>query len=211
MAFFRRRAQVLSFALLLSSAVACGDETEPDGDEPTEEEPPEEEEPPVTGKMDSGAGGKDSGPSNTRDDGGAKADAGDSTKQDGGGAVSDGGLDGGSKPSDAGTKDAATQDAATQDSGAKNDAGTTPPKSDAGTGSGVCDDKTPHGCYTPASSNPAGCPAVAPEVPFLIPLEWDLCNGGKVGPSQACLYNGPTGGSVNCLCDLGAHWLCVNI
>jgi hypothetical protein len=82
------------------------------------------------------------------------------------------------------------------------------PASDAGA---ACNDKTPHGCFTPAPGNDKGCPAQSPEIPLLLPGldQWDLCNGAAVGAGTSCTWNGPNGATASCICDTGVHWICV--
>jgi hypothetical protein len=218
MAFFSGAPKSLSLALMLALAAACGSEDDPapEGDGTDEEVLDEEND-------ETGSGGG-------RLDGGAKIDASRPP------AAKPDASEPAAKP-DASTP-AARPDASTpanNDSGApKSDAGadaggglpglpdlgelfpTNPPAPDAGstpptTGAGVCDDKTPHGCFTPAPGNPAGCPAQSPEIPLGYPSidTWDFCNGGKVSAGGSCTWNGPNGGSALCLCDAGAHWLCI--
>lgn len=88
------------------------------------------------------------------------------------------------------------------------DAGSTP--SNPSPGTGACNDQTPHGCYTPAAGNNAGCPKQSPEIPTGYPSldQWELCNGGAVGAGTSCSWEGPNGSTATCVCDTGVHWLC---
>jgi hypothetical protein len=78
----------------------------------------------------------------------------------------------------------------------------------AGTGGpGVCGGETPHGCYTPVSTNTAECPEQIPEQTEgpVVPLpEWVSCGT----PANVCKYTKPSGGEANCFCDTGVHWIC---
>lgn len=209
MAFFPAWRKTLGFALFCLWAAGCGgNETGTNIDE-VEEDPTDDDDDPVPGMTkDAGAGKVDASkppaptpPSGTKSDASvtpAKADAGISvtpprtdagTSMDGGNPL-EGLPDLGElfpTPADGGTKPGTT------------------------TGSGTCDDKTPHGCFTPATGNPMGCPKNSPEIPLGLPSldMWDLCNGGAVGAGASCSYTGPGGETASCLCDTGVHWLCV--
>jgi hypothetical protein len=203
MAFFPTWRTSLAFSLLCLGTASCG------GNEITlDEEPIVPDEGTAPGRLDA------SKPST-------------SSPSTGGAARSDASASSGAK-ADAGTGSTpAKADAASPMDGASGNpldglpdlGGLLPTPADGGTGtrpgtttgSGTCDDKTPHGCFTPAPGNPAGCPKNSPEIPLGLPSldMWDLCNGGAVGAGATCSYNGPGGDTASCLCDTGVHWLCV--
>jgi hypothetical protein len=99
--------------------------------------------------------------------------------------------------------------AGTGGTGADVDA-STPPVADAGAdpgGAAVCAGDTPHGCYVPKTDNPMGCPPQIHEQSAGYPPqnEWVACSSPNYVP---CNYDKPSGGTANCSCDLGLHWLC---
>lgn len=205
MAFLRSTSKTLPFALMLALAAGCGSEDDKpadstdETDEVDEGDEDEGDEDSTGGKIDAGSKLDASKPpakndaSTDKEDAGVKVDAGQPAK------------DAGNPTVDAGAKDAAVVDSGTKDSGTA-DAGKPPTP-----GAGVCNDKTPHGCYTPATGNPTGCPAQSPEIPTGYPSldQWDLCNNLAVGAGATCAYNGPNGSTASCLCDTGVHWLCL--
>lgn len=72
---------------------------------------------------------------------------------------------------------------------------------------GVCEGATPHGCYVAAADNPMGCPPQIHEQSAYYPPmdEWVECSSPWY---TACNYTKPEGGTANCMCDTGVHWLC---
>jgi|GEM_PF-4674139 hypothetical protein len=74
-------------------------------------------------------------------------------------------------------------------------------------GGGVCGGSTPHGCYVAAADNPMGCPPQIHEQSAYYPPtdEWVSCSSPWFTP---CNYTKPEGGTANCACDSGVHWLC---
>ncbi|MET0287251.1 MAG: hypothetical protein ABW352_22390 [Polyangiales bacterium] len=113
-----------------------------------------------------------------------------------------------------GGRDAGRRDAGRTDASIRADASTPRPRGDASVPSGeskTCPSGEPHSCYVLTDDSPEGCPEIAPEIPLGLPAlpDWELCNGGKVSAGQTCVWEGPGGGSANCLCDTGVHWLCL--
>lgn len=170
-----------------------------------------------SGSMSDGGGKSIDGgkPPATKADGSVEKDAGLSDA----GKTTDAavGMDAAVQSEDAGSTDVGKTDAGKLDAGkadgedaGKADAAVDGKDSGTQPSTGTCNDKTPHGCYTPANDNVAGCPGTSPEVPFLLPPlnEWDRCNGAKVPPGATCSYNGPSDAIANCICDAGAHWIC---
>lgn len=76
----------------------------------------------------------------------------------------------------------------------------------------VCAGDTPHGCYTLAPDQHAGCPQQIPEIRTLYPFnlgKWDRCSHGAVRPYAICRYTGPDRARGACICDTGLHWICL--
>lgn len=218
MAFFPYASKSIPFALMLALAAGCGSEDDPveNTDDTQTDEEDETDDGETTGRLDAGGGKLDAGkpPATGSDASTSKPDA-STAKPDASTPVKTDASTPAAKPDASAPADAGTGGLpGLPDLGGlfptnpPADAGSTP--TNPGTGAGACNDKTPHGCFTPAADNQKGCPALSPEIPLGYPSidQWDLCNGGAVGAGATCVWNGPNGATATCICDTGAHWLC---